>query len=257
MIRAAAKNHGDVAVIVEPEDYAVISPNSNSTKARRRSRCARNLPPKPMRAPRPTMPRSPTGLRERSATTRRPIVPSAASSPRRCAMAKTRTRTRRSIARRINAPASPPRGRCKASSFPTTTSTTPTRRSSASPSSTRNAPPLAPSSSTPTRAALPKVQHSSKPTARHWPAIPPRHSAASSRSNRKLDAEAAKAIVEIFTEVIIAPGATDEAIAVVGAKKNLRLLLTGGLPDPARQRHHRQDRRRWTAGAVARQRGGR
>src|SRR4029078_5946770 len=50
--------------------------------------------------------------------------------------------------------------------------------------------------------------------------------------NRKLDAEAAKAIVEIFTEVIIAPDATDEAIAIVAAKKNLRLLLAGGLPDP-------------------------
>ena len=50
--------------------------------------------------------------------------------------------------------------------------------------------------------------------------------------NRKLDAEAARAITEIFTEVIIAPDATDEAIAIVGAKKNLRLLVAGGLPDP-------------------------
>ncbi len=50
--------------------------------------------------------------------------------------------------------------------------------------------------------------------------------------NRTLDAEAAKAITEIFTEVIVAPDATDEAIAIVGAKKNLRLLLAGGLPDP-------------------------
>ena len=50
--------------------------------------------------------------------------------------------------------------------------------------------------------------------------------------NRKLDAEAAKAITEIFTEVIIAPDASEEAIAIVGAKKNLRLLLTGGVPDP-------------------------
>jgi phosphoribosylaminoimidazolecarboxamide formyltransferase/IMP cyclohydrolase len=50
--------------------------------------------------------------------------------------------------------------------------------------------------------------------------------------NRKLDAEAARAITEIFTEVIIAPDATDEAIALVAAKKNLRLLLAGGLPDP-------------------------
>ncbi|MFN3889805.1 MAG: bifunctional phosphoribosylaminoimidazolecarboxamide formyltransferase/IMP cyclohydrolase [Beijerinckiaceae bacterium] len=50
--------------------------------------------------------------------------------------------------------------------------------------------------------------------------------------NRRLDAEAAREIVKIFTEVIIAPDADDEAIALVGAKKNLRLLLTGGLPDP-------------------------
>jgi phosphoribosylaminoimidazolecarboxamide formyltransferase/IMP cyclohydrolase len=50
--------------------------------------------------------------------------------------------------------------------------------------------------------------------------------------NRSLDAEAARAITEIFTEVIIAPDASDEAAAIVGAKKNLRLLLAGGLPDP-------------------------
>jgi phosphoribosylaminoimidazolecarboxamide formyltransferase/IMP cyclohydrolase len=50
--------------------------------------------------------------------------------------------------------------------------------------------------------------------------------------NQPLDAAAAKAIVEIFTEVIIAPSASEEAIAIVGAKKNLRLLIAGGLPDP-------------------------
>jgi phosphoribosylaminoimidazolecarboxamide formyltransferase / IMP cyclohydrolase len=50
--------------------------------------------------------------------------------------------------------------------------------------------------------------------------------------NRTLDAEAARAITDIFTEVIIAPDATEEAVAIVGAKKNLRLLLAGGLPDP-------------------------
>ena len=50
--------------------------------------------------------------------------------------------------------------------------------------------------------------------------------------NRPLDADAARAITDIFTEVIIAPGASEEAIAIIGAKKNLRLLVTGGLPDP-------------------------
>jgi phosphoribosylaminoimidazolecarboxamide formyltransferase/IMP cyclohydrolase len=50
--------------------------------------------------------------------------------------------------------------------------------------------------------------------------------------NRTLDADAAHAITEIFTEVIIAPDATEEAIAIVGARRNLRLLIAGGLPDP-------------------------
>src|SRR6185312_14264976 len=50
--------------------------------------------------------------------------------------------------------------------------------------------------------------------------------------NRTLDAETAKAVTEIFTEVIIAPDATDDAIAVVAKRRNLRLLLTSGLPDP-------------------------
>src|SRR5712672_2351283 len=50
--------------------------------------------------------------------------------------------------------------------------------------------------------------------------------------NARLDAEAARAITEIFTEVIIAPDASEEAIAIVATKKNLRLLLAGGLPDP-------------------------
>ena len=50
--------------------------------------------------------------------------------------------------------------------------------------------------------------------------------------NRKLDAEAARAIVDIFTEVVIAPDADADAIALFAKKKNLRLLLTGGLPDP-------------------------
>lgn len=50
--------------------------------------------------------------------------------------------------------------------------------------------------------------------------------------NRPLEADAAREIVELFTEVIIAPGATPEAIEIVAAKKNLRLLVTEGLADP-------------------------
>jgi phosphoribosylaminoimidazolecarboxamide formyltransferase/IMP cyclohydrolase len=51
--------------------------------------------------------------------------------------------------------------------------------------------------------------------------------------NRTLDAATASEIAKIFVEVIIAPDADDAALKVLAAKKNLRLLLTGGLPDPA------------------------
>ncbi|GAA0453212.1 bifunctional phosphoribosylaminoimidazolecarboxamide formyltransferase/IMP cyclohydrolase [Sphingomonas molluscorum] len=52
--------------------------------------------------------------------------------------------------------------------------------------------------------------------------------------NRPLDGETARAISGIFTEVVCAPDADEEARAVFAAKKNLRLIVTGELPDPAR-----------------------
>lgn len=50
--------------------------------------------------------------------------------------------------------------------------------------------------------------------------------------NQPLDGETAEEIVKIFTEVVIAPGASDEAKAIFASKKNLRLLTTEGLADP-------------------------
>jgi phosphoribosylaminoimidazolecarboxamide formyltransferase/IMP cyclohydrolase len=50
--------------------------------------------------------------------------------------------------------------------------------------------------------------------------------------NRTLDGAAATKIAEIFSEVIIAPDADEAAKTVLAKKKNLRLLLTGKLPDP-------------------------
>ncbi|MFM5918270.1 MAG: bifunctional phosphoribosylaminoimidazolecarboxamide formyltransferase/IMP cyclohydrolase [Novosphingobium sp.] len=52
--------------------------------------------------------------------------------------------------------------------------------------------------------------------------------------NQTLDAATAEAIAAIFTEVVVAPDADDDAKAVFARKKNLRLLLTGELPDPRR-----------------------
>ena len=51
--------------------------------------------------------------------------------------------------------------------------------------------------------------------------------------NRPLDGETAQAISGIFTEVVIAPGADADAIGIFGQKKNLRLLTTDRLADPA------------------------
>ena len=52
--------------------------------------------------------------------------------------------------------------------------------------------------------------------------------------NRPLDGPTAEAICAIFTEVVVAPDADDDAKAAFARKKNLRLLLAGSLPDPAR-----------------------
>ena len=53
-------------------------------------------------------------------------------------------------------------------------------------------------------------------------------------ANRALDGATAEAVAQIFTEVVVAPDADADARAVFARKKNLRLLLTGELPDPRR-----------------------
>jgi len=50
--------------------------------------------------------------------------------------------------------------------------------------------------------------------------------------NQEIDAGAAEEITRIFTEVVIAPSASPQALEIFAAKKNLRLLTTGALPDP-------------------------
>jgi phosphoribosylaminoimidazolecarboxamide formyltransferase/IMP cyclohydrolase len=50
--------------------------------------------------------------------------------------------------------------------------------------------------------------------------------------NQEIDAATAEEITKIFTEVIIAPAASDAAQKIIATKKNLRLLITGGLADP-------------------------
>ncbi len=49
--------------------------------------------------------------------------------------------------------------------------------------------------------------------------------------NRDLDAETAAEIAKLFAEVVIAPNVAPGAAKILAAKKNLRLLATGGMPD--------------------------
>ncbi|MET0252253.1 MAG: bifunctional phosphoribosylaminoimidazolecarboxamide formyltransferase/IMP cyclohydrolase [Novosphingobium sp.] len=53
-------------------------------------------------------------------------------------------------------------------------------------------------------------------------------------TNVPLDGPTAEAICQIFTEVVVAPGADEAARAAFARKKNLRLLISQGLPDPRR-----------------------
>ena len=176
-----------------------------------------------------------TGWPRPSARKRPSFARSAAGSPSRCAMAKTRIRPPDFTGPATSGPASPRRGKSRASSSPTITSTTPTPLSNLSASSTQRALPPLRSSSTPIPAAWPKARVFKEAYLRAQACDPVSAFGGIVALNSKLDAAAAAEIVKIFTEVIIAPDADEEAIALIAAKKNLRLLLTGGLPDPRAQ----------------------
>ncbi len=50
--------------------------------------------------------------------------------------------------------------------------------------------------------------------------------------NGMLDQETARAITKVFTEVVICTDMDTGALNILGDKKNIRVLITGGLPDP-------------------------
>ena len=142
MIRAAAKNHADRRGRRRARRLRGAARRARrATAARPRWRCARSSPPRPTPAPPPTTRRSPTGSPDGSTIRRRPSAPSAG----RLAEALRYGENPHQSAAFYRTPddarrASPPRGRCRASSSPTTTSTTPTRPTNASPNSIRRAP---------------------------------------------------------------------------------------------------------------------
>ena len=62
--------------------------------------------------------------------------------------------------------------------------------------------------------------------------------------NTTLEARTAEDLAKRFLEVVIAPDATPEALAVLARRPNVRVLLAGSLPDPAGRRHDLEERRR-------------
>ncbi len=157
---------------------------------------------------------------------------SPARSSARCATARTRINGRPSTRRRSSAPASPPPTRCRARSSPTTISTTPTRPTSSSPSSIRSGRQPSPSSSTPIRAASPSRRALPTPTTRRWPATPVSAFGGIVALNRDSTRTAAREIVKIFTEVIIAPDASAEAKEISPRRRICACCSPAGLPNP-------------------------
>ena len=101
MIRAAAKNHADVAVVVDPAGLCGDARGARRQRRRDDARLRRALAAKAYAAPPPMTRRSPTGS-PRARTSPRPTSRAFGGElrRRRCATARTRTRARRSIARR-------------------------------------------------------------------------------------------------------------------------------------------------------------
>ena len=229
MIRAAAKNHAYVTVIVEPADYAPVLAEIKAdgmTTCELRQRLAAKAYARTAAydavisgwfadtlhdEARLPAPRRQIGA---AAALRRKSAPEGGV-----------------LQDRATAPGSRRRARCRARDCPTTTSTIPTRPSNASPSSIPTARPLRHHQA---RQPVRRCRGRSCSAYRQALACDPTSAplAASSRSTADRRRNGRESRHEIFTEVIVAPDASDEAIKIVAAKKNLRLLLTGGLPDP-------------------------
>ena len=183
MIRAAAKNHEDVAVIVDVADYRrARSPNSQLTTARPRLKFRRKLAQKAFaRTAAYDAAISNWFSREIGETT-----PAWRAFGGKLVEHDALRREPAPVGGVLRRPRAPPRrrharGSCRARSSLTTTSTTPTRPMSSSPNSTPREPQRSQSSNTPIPAAPRSARRSWKPTRRRSPAILSRLTAASWR----------------------------------------------------------------------------
>ena len=232
MIRSAAKNHAFVTVIVDPGDYAAVleAAAGNRRRALRAAPAARGKGLRPHRCLRRCdldLVRAKSSI---SATCRGAASP--ARCARSCATAKTRTNGPPSTLPATIGRASPPRPQVQGKSAQLQQPQRHRRRLRAD---------LGVRSGRcggRDHQARQSVRRRTRPRPRRPPisgafATDPMSAFGGIVAlNGEIDAAVATEIVKIFTEVIVAPAATDEAKAIIAGKKNLRLLLTGALADP-------------------------
>ena len=248
MIRAAAKNHAAVTVVVDPEDYArVLAEHCRATAAPRRSHLRKALAAKAY-ARTAAYDAAISGWfasdagRDGAAAGAR----SAAGSRRSCATARTRTSRRPSMSRASARPgvATAVQHQGKELSYNNLNDTDAAFELVAEFDPKTRRP--SPSSSTPTRAASRSARTLAEAYAKALRCDPVSAFGGIVALNGPIDAATAREIARhLHRGGDRARRRRDEAKAIFAAKKNLRLLTTGGLPDPRAQGAHRSAR--WPA----------
>jgi phosphoribosylaminoimidazolecarboxamide formyltransferase/IMP cyclohydrolase len=227
LIRASAKNHDFVTVVVDPADYPSVIGELSANKGATTLALRRKLAARPMPAPLPTIQRSPIGCQARGRDFPR-ATDRLRRACRRCATARTRINRRRSIPTAASDRASPRRAWSRARNFPTTTSR---HRGGYECVAEFRGP------------AVVVVKHANPcggDRRDQYSAYLKAHACdpvsifgGIVAVNTTLEARTAEDLSKLFLEVVIAPDATAEALAVMAKRKNVRVLLAGTLPDPS------------------------
>ena len=258
MIRAAAKNHAAVTVVVDPEDYAAVLARWRRRR-RHQAGAAQGAGRQGLRPHRRLRCGDLRLVRRRAGRDgAAPGAPSAAGWRRSCATARTRTSRPPSTSRGERAPgvATAEQLQGKELSYNNLDDTDAAIELVAEFDPERLAGRRHHQARQPVRRRA-RHRRSAEAYAKALRCDPVSAFGGIIALNRTLDAATARAITDIFTEVVIAPDATPEAKAIFAAKKNLRLLLDRR---PARSARARADvplARRRLPRAVARQRRGR
>ena len=239
MVRSSAKNYAGVAIVTDPADYQPLlaemkancrrpaaghafRPGQESVHAHRPLRQHdRQLADRPRRRRRSQAGRS----RRRSRPSSRPSCNWRSTAPKSCATAKTRTRARRSTVTpnvcRVRLPITP---RCRARNCPTTTSPTPMRPGNASSPSTLPACVIV-KHANPCGVAIDGTLLGAYEKSFKTDSTSAFGGIIAFNGEVGIDVVNAMSERKHFVEVLIAPFFSEEALAALAAKQNLRVLI--------------------------------